>query len=48
MRVDIDQTQFVVSDQVFQAFVELLEQEPRDIPALTALLTEPSWIDCGD
>jgi predicted DNA-binding antitoxin AbrB/MazE fold protein len=41
----VDQTRFELSAERWEAFCALLDQPPRDIPELRALLTEPSILD---
>jgi uncharacterized protein (DUF1778 family) len=40
-----DRTSFVLPTERWDAFVELLEREPRRLPALAAFLARPSVLD---
>jgi predicted DNA-binding antitoxin AbrB/MazE fold protein len=41
----LDQTNFVLSAERWEAFCALLDRPPRQIPALQKLLTQPSVLD---
>ena len=40
-----DRTSFVLPTDRWDAFIELLEREPRRLPALAAFLAKPSLLD---
>jgi len=41
----LDQTEFVLSAEQWQAFIEALDQPPRRLPRLEKLLREPSVLE---
>ena len=41
----LDRTHFVLSPEGWEAFCELLDRPPKEIPALAKLLTQPSVLD---
>jgi uncharacterized protein (DUF1778 family) len=40
-----DRTSFVLPDDRWDAFIELLDRDPRPMPKLAAFLAEPSVLD---
>jgi uncharacterized protein (DUF1778 family) len=42
-----DRTLFVISEAQWDAFAAALDREPRSLPRLSTLLTEPSVLDRG-
>lgn len=42
-----DRTKFVLNDENWENFIQLLDQEPKDFSALRELLNEPSVLENG-
>ena len=43
--LEMDNADFVLSPEDYKAFLEMLDEPPRSIPALRKLFSEPSLID---